>query len=108
MHGYGYTVPTGKAVINAGPFRFVGPWLRPALVQKGITEITEQRDIVFSVIDMYNETLSSIAEERSNFKYVDLRSVINPESDWVNELHLTNSAYYKVTQEIHDVVKNII
>jgi hypothetical protein len=103
-HGYGYTVPTGKAVINAGPFRFVGPWLRPALVQKGIIEIAEQRNIVFSVIDMYNETLGFIAAEKPNFKYVDLRNAIDPESDWVNELHLNNSAYYRVTQEIHKTV----
>jgi hypothetical protein len=32
---------------------------------------------MFSVIDMYNEAFRSISEERSNIKYVDLRSVIN-------------------------------
>jgi hypothetical protein len=63
---------------------------------------------MFSVIDMYNEAFRSISEERSNIKYVDLRSVINPESDWVNELHLSNLDYYRVTQKIHDIVKNII
>lgn len=104
MHGYGYTIPTGKAVINAGPLRFAGPWLRPALTEKGIIDQAEQQGIVFRVIDMYNETLLAVAAEKPSFKYVDLRGLIDPKKDWVNELHLRNSAYYRVAQHIHSEV----
>jgi hypothetical protein len=107
IHGYGYTAPTGKAVINAGPFRFVGPWLRPSLVMKGIVDPVEQRSIVFNVIDMYNDTLMSIAGEKRNFRHVDLRGIIDPDSDWVNELHLRNSAYYRVAKQIHESILDL-
>lgn len=107
MHGYGYTIPTGKAVISAGPLRFFGPWLRPALTEKGIIDQTEQQDIVFRVIDMYNETLLAVAAEKPSFKYVDLRGLIDSKKDWVNELHLRNSAYYRVAQHIHSEVMSL-
>ncbi|AFY29049.1 SGNH/GDSL hydrolase family protein [Cyanobium gracile] len=103
MHGYGHTPPTGKAVINAGDFRFIGPWLRNVLTSKGITDTQEQRSIVFYVIDLYNEMLKAVQRDNSdNFRFVDLRQVINPDSDWANELHLTNAAFYAAASRIHD------
>lgn len=108
MHGYGHTVPTGKAVINAGDFRFVGPWLRNVLTSKGITDKQEQRSIAFKVIDLYNEMLITVQlDNNDNFRYVDLRQVINPDSDWANELHLTNSAFYTAASRIHDELQLI-
>jgi hypothetical protein len=108
MHGYGHTPPTGKAVINAGPFRFVGPWLRPVLTAKNITDPQEQRKIVFHVIDLFNETLEAVKGNNSdNFRYVDLRKVINPDEDWVNELHLSNSAFYQAADSIHDELQSL-
>lgn len=108
MHGYGHTPPTGKAVINAGPFRFVGPWLRPVLTAKNIIDPQEQRKIVFSVIDLYNKTLEEVQNDNpDNFCYVDLRSVINPDADWVNELHLSNSAFYRAAACIHEKLQSL-
>jgi hypothetical protein len=108
MHGYGYTPPTGKAVINGGPFRFVGPWLRPVLTAKNIIDPQEQRKIVFSVIDLYNKTLEEVQNDNpDNFCYVDLRSVINPDADWVNELHLSNSAFYWAAACIHEKLQSL-
>jgi hypothetical protein len=108
MHGYGYTPPTGEAVINAGPFRFVGPWLRPVLTAKNIIDPQEQRKIVFRVIDLYNKTLEEVQNDNpDNFRYVDLRSIINPDSDWVNELHLSNSAFYQAAASIHEKLQSL-
>jgi len=108
MHGYAHTHPTGKAVINAGDFRFIGPWLRTVLTAKGITEPQTQRSIVFGVIDLYNEMLKQVQYDNSdNFRYVDLRQAINPDSDWINELHLTNSAFYIAASRIHDELQSL-
>lgn len=105
MHGYAYTKPTGKGVSLIG-FNFSGPWLKPALTQKNIMSSDEQIHIVNTVIDEYNEMLKNISAEYSNFHYVDLRGVINPNTDWANELHLKNSAYARVADKIHEVIKN--
>lgn len=108
MHGYGHTPPTGKAVINAGDFRFIGPWLRTVLTAKGIIDPQEQRHIVFDVIDLYNEMLKIVQRDNSsNFRYVDLRQSINPDADWVNELHLSNAAFYTVASRIHDELQSL-
>ncbi len=108
MHGYGYTPPTGRAVINAGRFRFIGPWLRPVLTAKGIMNPQEQRRIVFDVIDLYNEMLEAVRDDnKDNFRYVDLRKVITPDEDWVNELHLTNAAFYQAADSIHNELQSL-
>lgn len=99
-HGYGHTNPTGIGVSLLG-FDFAGPWLRPALVKKAILNVNEQRAIVRQIIDMYNEMLLNLSDSYSNFIYVDLRDVIDPNYDWVNELHLKNSAYARCAEKIH-------
>lgn len=106
-HGYGHTLPTGEGV-DILFFTFAGPWLRPALVQKAILDEIEQRDIVFRLIDLYNEMLASLDAAHPNFHYVDLRPILNPHTDWANELHLTNSAYARVAQRLHAVIAPIL
>jgi hypothetical protein len=33
--------------------------------------------------------------------------MLNPDTDWVNELHLRNSAYALVAQQFHDVIQQL-
>lgn len=106
VHGYGHTAPTGEGV-DFLFFTFAGPWLRPALTQKGIFDFNEQRNIVFTVIDKYNDMLKSLASQYKNFHHVDLRNILDPDSDWINELHLKNSAYARVAKQIHEVIKTL-
>jgi lysophospholipase L1-like esterase len=105
-HGYGHTIPTGKGVTFL-IFTFVGPWIRPALAKKGIFDKAEQRETVARMIDAYNNMLHQLAESNDSFIYVDLRHEIDPEDDWVNELHLKNSAYARVTDKIHKAISEL-
>jgi hypothetical protein len=105
-HGYGHTAPTGESVSLLG-FRFAGPWLRPALARKGVFDPVEQRRVVFQVIDAFNTMLAKVAQRHEGFVYVDLRGVLDPDRDWVNELHLRNSAYARVADEIHRVIVSL-
>lgn len=103
-HGYGRTIPTGKGV-NLLFFTFAGPWLRPALVQKAILDGAEQQSIVFKIIDLYNDMLAGLAAAHPNFHCVDLRPILDPHTDWANELHLTNSAYARAARKIHNTIE---
>ena len=107
VHGYGHTLPTGIGV-DVLLFNFAGPWLRPALTQKAILDEAQQRDIVLLVINKYNEMLASLDVEYPNFHYVDLRPILDPHTDWVNELHLTNSAYARASQRIYEKLKPLL
>jgi hypothetical protein len=105
-HGYGHTVPTGEGV-DVLFFTFAGPWLRPALAKKGILDPAEQRSTVFWLIDAYNAMLHSLGQTHANFHHVDLRPILDPDSDWANELHLKNSAYARAAQQIHNVIQSL-
>ncbi|AKH37749.1 MULTISPECIES: SGNH/GDSL hydrolase family protein [Nitrosomonas] len=106
-HGYGHTFPTGESV-DFLFFTFAGPWLRPALARKGIFEATEQQNLVFELIDKYNEMLREMAHVHANFHHIDLRPILNPASDWANELHLKNSAYARSAAQIHDKIQSLL
>ena len=108
LHGYGHTVPTGKGV-NFLFFTFAGPWLRPALAKKGIFDDLEQRSAVERLINAFNDMLADLADNHpsSRFHHVDLRDDIDREKDWVNELHLRNSAYARVAKTIHEKIQSV-
>lgn len=106
-HGYGHTVPTGEGV----DFLFVtfkGPWLRPALARKGVFDTVKQRRTVFAVLDAFNDMLADVARNNQKFHYVNLRPILDPDNDWVNELHLHNSAYARVADRIHNEIQSLL
>jgi hypothetical protein len=106
LHGYGYPIPDGRAVVRVLGFSFVGPWLRPALVAKGYEQRAEQQQITHKLIDDFNFMLEQFAASDSRLHYLDLRSLIS-DSDWANELHLKNSAYRRVAGEFERVIRSL-
>ncbi len=106
VHGYGYTKPTGIGV-NVWLFRFAGPWLRPALARKGIFDEVVQQNIVITLIDRYNSMLTALDEAHPTFHHVDLRDMLDPDGDWVNELHLRNSAFARVADRFDQRIRSL-
>ncbi len=104
--GYGHTVPTGLGV-DVLFFTFAGPWLKPALAMKGIFDLIEQRNAAFTLIDKYNAMLAELAAQHDKFHHVDLRSMIDPGNDWVDELHLCNNAFARVAQRIDAFIRSL-
>ncbi len=102
-HGYGNAIPSGV------PARFAlwtfGPWLRPGLVQKGWTDLTQGRAVVAELIDRFNAMLAKLARAHEQFHHVDLRPVID-DADWVNELHLSAAGYVKCSAAMYEVIES--
>lgn len=107
LHGYGYPIPDGRAVVRILGFSFVGPWLRPALVAKGYEQRTEQVQIIAKLIDDFNSMLESFAAADSRLHYIDLRSLIS-DSDWDNELHLKNSGFRRIAGAFDQVIRPLM
>jgi hypothetical protein len=108
-HGYGYAIPDGRAVFNF-PFgyRFIGPWLRPALVSKNITNLSAGKAIVKEIIDAFNAMLIGLQNSlKGPFHVVDLRNTIRAR-DWVNELHVSNEAYARCARVFHRAITNLV
>ena len=106
LHGYGYTIPDGRAVAKVVGFDFIGPWLRPAFAKKQIDQMSKAQDIVRTLIDGFNDMLAAIASRHTNVHYVDLRPIIQ-DQDWANELHLTVDGYEKVAQEFTQQINQV-
>jgi hypothetical protein len=107
-HGYGVPVADGRAVVNLPwGFHFIGPWLRPALTKKNYIKDAERRAIMKELIDCFNDTLRSLAQNAPNFHYLDLRTLITDDS-WVNELHLRNSVFRDVAKQFEVVIQQVI
>ncbi|MGF6282136.1 hypothetical protein ABH908_000378 [Pseudomonas frederiksbergensis] len=108
IHGYGYAVPTGKGVINLFGKHIIGPWLKPALVSKGVTSPIEQWNIVKRQVDTFNEMLARLAiKYKDKVIHIDLRNVIQP-TDWVNELHLNNPGFDKAASHFDAVMRGVM
>lgn len=107
LHGYGHAIPTGKGVITVGPWRFIGPWLRPSLTAKCIINPATQVGVITRVIDVFNEMLADVAKSHSNVHYIDLRGIIKSD-DWINELHLNHSGYEKVGQAYQSLMQGLM
>ncbi|MET1078511.1 MAG: hypothetical protein ABWY06_10890 [Pseudomonas sp.] len=95
FHGYGRAIPTGKAVINIGPLRIIGPWLRPALTRKNILDPAAQRLLMAEIANRFNVMLQGLTAGQPRLHYLDLRDEIR-DDDWINETHLTSFAHRRV------------
>jgi hypothetical protein len=106
LHGYGYAVPDGRAVIRIIPgWQFIGPWLRPAFTAKRILKMTDMRRILNTLVDVLNSVLESIANDYEGVQYIDLRPHIE-DSDWANELHLNSKGWDKVAKIFDQRISN--
>jgi hypothetical protein len=98
LHGYGYPIPDGRAVIEVGDYKFIGPWFDPALKRKGLSQ-AQGKVIIESLIDSLNEMLSNLAKKYpDNVHYINLLHIISRD-DWENELHLSAQGFKKVADE---------
>lgn len=86
-HSYGLAQPNGSR--NAAG---AGPWLKPALVKKGIVDFSEGRDVVSVVVTAFRDLLSSLDMKHQHFHHIDLHDQI-AEDEWQDEIHPTTSKF---------------
>lgn len=98
VHGYDYLVPSGQRVLYDG-FRPAGPWILPSMRARGIDDATLQREIMTLLIDGFNEMLARLQREHpDDVIHVDLRGTLDPDADWMNELHPTEDGFRKAAR----------
>ncbi len=92
-HGYDWAIPTGKGV-KIGPIRS-GPWLRPFLERRNITDPSDQRNVIRWMIDQFNDMLIDLGKANAHMVHVDCRGTLGP-NDWHNELHPSRDGFKAV------------
>lgn len=108
-HGYGHAIPDGRAVFNFPfGFHFLGPWLKPALVSRNITKLSDGKAIVKTILDEFNTMLIGLQTSLpGTFRHVDLRGTVKP-ADWVNELHVNSESYGRCADKFQVVIKEFV
>lgn len=107
VHGYGRPLITGLGVVNFAGWHFIGPWLKPSLVSKDITDPARQFRAVATIIESLNAMLQNLANTRQNVHYINLLNDIKPRH-WINELHLSPEGFDIVGSKFDDTMKSLM
>ena len=99
VHGYAFPKVTGKDVCG------IGPWLRPSLISRGWTDPADQFSIVKSLLQRFGDILRNLASVPENrVTFVDAQSLLNPDTDWDNELHPNSDGFDIVARAFKDAL----
>src|ERR1700674_2869422 len=97
-HCYDFPIPNG-----AHPCPGVGPWLQPSLIFCGYNDISQGTAILRQALQDFRNLLARLASEtdtsgnpRNNFMLVGTQGLLDPASDWANELHPYPTGFKKI------------
>jgi hypothetical protein len=97
LHTYDYIYPSGDAY-KLGPIT-VGPWVKPALDEVGLTDPDEQRIVTSWLLDQFAAALKAYASAKPNFRVIDSRGTLKSKRSWGNEIHPTASGFAAITKQ---------
>lgn len=96
-HGYDHAIPAN------------GRWLGKPLAKAKIVDPALQRGIVAEMIDRFNRRLIDVARDYPGAVYhADCRELVDPSSQWYDELHPTDSGYLKVARRFDQVIQRAL
>jgi hypothetical protein len=99
-HGYDWPIPS-----DTGAAFFLGlvkirPWMKPYMNAKGITDAEDQKAIARYMLDSFNDMLRGVAAgSEGRLVHVETLGVLNPATDWLNEIHATSRGYGKIAEK---------
>jgi len=96
-HGYDYPIPRneGFTLLN---FRLVGPWMWPAMVDKGITDPQDQRAIAKWMIGNLSAMLQDLTSDPKTgqkFIAIDTPGTVT-DDEWADEIHPNKDGFKKI------------
>ena len=100
-HGYDWSTPTGKGTSMWGIK--VGPWMKPNLEKKGITDPADQQSIIRELLQRFQTMLQSLAQE-PDFVVVPTIGTLAP-NEWNDELHPTRKGFEKIAEKFRAALK---
>jgi len=102
VHGYDYAIPNGRPAKILG--LKAGPWLKPHLDEKGITDLKDARRIIRWLIDRFNEMLADLAQNHSQLIHVKTRRTLS-DDEWNDELHPSRDGFEQIAEKFRAKLK---
>jgi len=97
-HGYDYAVPGAKGKTK---------YLSRPLVEKGVTGLQLQTEVIHVVIDALNDGMSALNKQHKNAVFVDLRGTVGG-SQWMDEIHPDNNGFQQVAIKLMDKIRLLV
>lgn len=96
IHGYDWAIPSGKSSRLWGIK--VGPWMRPRLESKGITDPAHQRSIIRSLLERFGHMQWELVKDHEDVVLVPTQGTID-EDDWIDEIHPTRDGFERIAEK---------
>lgn len=92
-HDYDYPIPGDAGVCG------LGPWLKPAMVDKGITDADDQRRIAtYLIVSLTDMQRSLAAHSNGSVVFVKTSGTLN-DDEWANEIHPNVAGFRKIASK---------
>ncbi|WOO40266.1 hypothetical protein [Rubellicoccus peritrichatus] len=105
-HCYDYPIPREDGSIQCLNQGLIGPWIWPALNEKGLTDPQKQRKFAKWLLQQHRKVLKKIEAQHPNFHLVDTAGTL-ADDEWGDEIHPTKNGFKKVAGLIgEEVIKH--
>lgn len=102
VHGYDWAIPTGRGTSLWGIK--VGPWMKPFLTQKGITDPADQKAIIHELLERFQAMLVDLTQHHGDVILVPTLGTL-AENEWNDELHPTREGFEKIAEKFRAELK---
>lgn len=90
--GHGYDTPQPSNVGVCG----LGPWLKPSMDYRGWTIPSDQFTIAKQMLGEFAKMVKRLSETTNKFVYIQTQGLLNPATEWGNEIHPNSAGFQKV------------
>jgi V8-like Glu-specific endopeptidase len=112
IHGYDYAIPGGFDGDARNPiYAKQDEWLGGPLIEKGIKDVTLQREIIRRLVDSLYDMMFKVAGKPSEtgVHVIDVRGTLKIENnEWADEIHGTSAGFKKVAKLFSKAIANAI
>jgi hypothetical protein len=79
-----------------------GGHLAPFFDDASIDDPAERRQVLWAIVDRYNDHLRAATDDMPWVSYVDLRGAVVDESEWHDDIHPTADGFGRLTERVAD------
>lgn len=101
VNGYDWAIPSGKGASMWGIK--VGPWMKPNLEKKGITDPADQQSIIRELLQRFQTMLQALAQQ-PGFILVSTVGTLAA-NEWNDEIHPTRKGFEKIAEKFRAALK---
>lgn len=101
IHAYDFPIP-GDKPMHVGLMR-AGPWMKPHINSKGITNPTSQRAIMTYMLKRLDGLMQKLEQQHQRVIYVRTQNTLT-DKEWDDEMHPTTEGFKRIAAVLQDAL----